>query len=728
MPASPKKDPMKGKKGKTKGNADQSIPQDYLPPPLPLPGDDFAMPVREIIKPDNQLRLTETELAEEIAKILTANNPAAPKNVARFNMKERVYKFEPMVDQTIIHYSTDGWLLHKGSEEAKRQMDMEKMEQEASTRFQAEVDKAHHDKRDDGDDAPDDSRQLRNQFNFSERAAQTLNYPLRDRETFTEPPPTATVSGSCTQYEIYDEYIHDLERQKLEESLKSKGGKKGAAAAPGTASAPHPHTAASNHYQEKHDVMQSEALAHATNMLDRMANQNMYEEISMDFKYWEDASDAYRPGEGSLLPLWKFTSDKARRRQVTSICWSPQYLDMFAVGYGSYDFLKQSSGLINIFSLKNPSHPEYSFSTESGAMSLHFHPEYSNLLAVGCYDGSVLVYDVRVKGNTPIYKASVRTGKHNDPVWAIFWQVDEAQRALQFVSISSDGNINLWTMNKSELSHEVLMKLRVVVPPAPGAAAAAGGKLSDAAAAAASASNGGPVGAGGEEDVAAGAGGSAGGCCMDFNKAPGQDHNYLVGTEEGAIHKCSKAYSSEYLSTYLGHSLAVYAVKWNNIHHRTFLSASADWSVKLWDAAQPRKPVMSFDLNDTVGDIAWAPYSATVFAAVTDDGKVHVFDLNENKLLPMCSQKVVKKARLTKLLFNPKWPVILVGDDKGCVTSLKLSPNLRRRCIPEKGQKETAEDLEVGKLERVMDVARRSDPEVHASSPTPAGSQANGHS
>lgn len=36
----------------------------------------------------------------------------------------------------------------------------------------------------------------------------------------------------------------------------------------------------------------------------------------MDFKYWEDASDAFRPGEGSLLPLWRFSSDKARRRQV----------------------------------------------------------------------------------------------------------------------------------------------------------------------------------------------------------------------------------------------------------------------------------------------------------------------------------------------------------------------------------------------------------------------------
>jgi hypothetical protein len=44
-----------------------------------------------------------------------------------------------MVEQTIVHYATDGWLLHKGSEEAKRQLDMEKMEQEASQRFQVRV-------------------------------------------------------------------------------------------------------------------------------------------------------------------------------------------------------------------------------------------------------------------------------------------------------------------------------------------------------------------------------------------------------------------------------------------------------------------------------------------------------------------------------------------------------------------------------------------------------------
>ena len=38
-----------------------------------------------------------------------------------------------------------------------------------------------------------------------------------------------------------------------------------------------------------------------------------------------------------------------------------------------------------------------------------------------------------------------------------------------------------------------------------------------------------------------------------------------------------------------------------------------------------------FDLNSQVGDIAWAPFSSTVFAAVTVDGKVHVFDINVDK-------------------------------------------------------------------------------------------------
>ena len=33
-------------------------------------------------------------------------------------------------------------------------------------------------------------------------------------------------------------------------------------------------------------------------------------------QYWDDAADVMRPGEGTLLPLWKFTHRRAKRKQV----------------------------------------------------------------------------------------------------------------------------------------------------------------------------------------------------------------------------------------------------------------------------------------------------------------------------------------------------------------------------------------------------------------------------
>ena len=39
---------------------------------------------------------------------------------------------------------------------------------------------------------------------------------------------------------------------------------------------------------------------HACKILERMVNQNTYDDITQDYKFWEDASDQYRDGEGTL--------------------------------------------------------------------------------------------------------------------------------------------------------------------------------------------------------------------------------------------------------------------------------------------------------------------------------------------------------------------------------------------------------------------------------------------
>ena len=128
--------------------------------------------------------------------------------------------------------------------------------------------------------------------------------------------------------------------------------------------------------------------------MERLASQNTFDDVLQDFRYYDDPSDQFKDTEGSLLPLWRLTYEKARKRTVTCMQWSPHYDDLLYVGYGSYDFAKQLGGLICVYSLKQPSYPEYVVTAPQGIMALSVHPEHPSVLAVGMYNGDVAVYDL----------------------------------------------------------------------------------------------------------------------------------------------------------------------------------------------------------------------------------------------------------------------------------------------------------------------------------------------
>jgi dynein intermediate chain 1 len=596
--------------------------------------------------PENQLKLSEAELKEEFSRVLTGNDPNVPNNITKYNYKERTYKVDPPGpgDHLFLHLIADGSMIHKDSEDAKTQaaFDQKKAEEEREAREIA-IRQAKEEAEAKGEKIDEASLQLetgKNQFNYSERAAQTYTNPLRQRSVETEPPPVVSYQATVTQWEIYDTFMEAYEQHQREQIQLQKAAQKKEKDEKDVSDV----IIAQSSKSKGDDMVHSAAMGKTLRIIERMVNQNADDEIFHDFKYWEDASDQFREGEGSLLPLWRFSNERAKKKQVTAVCWNPYFGDLFAIGYGSYDFLKQSSGVVCCFSLKNSSHPEFTFTTESGVMCLDFHPQHPALLAVGCYDGTVIVYDVRNKANRPIYISTIKTGRHTDPVWQVNWQEEDLAKELNFYSISSDGRVANWVMSKNELKMEPVMQLKLVSTAK-------------------------------DDPEESSLSGLAGGCCFDFNRF--SEHLFIVGTEEGKLHKCSKAYSGQYLETYVGHHMAVYTVRWNPFHERCFLSCSADWTVKLWDHNIP-EPIMSFDLGNAAGDVAWAPYSSTVFAAVTSDGKVHVFDLAQNKNEPLCEQKVVKRAKLTHISFNSIEPILLVGDDRGGVNSLKLSPNLRK--------------------------------------------------
>ena len=121
--------------------------------------------------------------------------------------------------------------------------------------------------------------------------------------------------------------------------------------------------------------------------------------------------------------------------------------DLLAVGYGSYEFGAQQPGLICFWSLKSPEYPMRMYHPPAGVTALDFSKQHPNLLAVGLYDGTVAVYDVRGDGDSPALEATHASGKHSDPVWSIKW-VEPSDSVESIVSVSSDGRVTQWSIKK----------------------------------------------------------------------------------------------------------------------------------------------------------------------------------------------------------------------------------------------------------------------------------------
>ncbi|XP_026676189.1 dynein intermediate chain 1, axonemal-like [Diaphorina citri] len=250
------------------------------------------------------------------------------------------------------------------------------------------------------------TKKLMNQFNFCERGSLTYNNPYREVTTQTIPPPRASYNDYVTQWIIYDAYCEDYENH-VKEREKDKQAKVTVLKNP---------LLTSKKKQPKGFLEPSVSkMLQAAKVLERMCNQNTFDEIAQDFRYYEDISDEFRDGEGTLLPLWKFSYENTKKYQVTFLQWHPHYYDLFGISFGSFDFLKKcAEGYLCLFSLKNPSYPEYINHVKSGVMCFDFHHTHSSFLAVGLYDGGYLT-TLKLSPNCRIKPKPPKKQQHLDP-------------------------------------------------------------------------------------------------------------------------------------------------------------------------------------------------------------------------------------------------------------------------------------------------------------------------
>ncbi|KAM3963317.1 dynein intermediate chain 2, ciliary [Aphomia sociella] len=692
---------------------------------------------RTLLKPDDQDDVPDADLEEEVGRVLSTVNPQwiADEVAYHYGRAMFVTKPRPTFGKAYPLYIYQGTAIRKDSEEAKAQIaagygmvgfddagpkrakvkksaaeeeEEEEPEPEAPTAEEAKAEEdavVDEEKPAEGsevteptevgaegeeavaaegreetepeqkEEVPDDTeevldikprvKKLANQFNFCERAALTYNFPRRSVDTQTVPPPRANYGATALQCIIFDFYQEDYAKKlKEKEDEKPKRLRKKAAK--------HAKSA-----QQIHDEQLAQRIREAWAILERLVNQNIYDDIAQDYRYWDDPSDEFREGMGSLLPLWKFQFEPMRSHAVCDIQWNSHYQDLFAVAYGSLDFTnQQKEGCLCMYSIKNPAYPEYSVITESPIICLDVYKEIPYLVCVGRYDGNVCVYNAQLTLESSYqYKSDSVRDKHSNIVWEVRWGARLIDGEASFFSISGDGRVVQWAVMPGELQATTIITLSSNVPPIPG-----------------------PDGT----MITVNSCGS----CICFH--PEKADIFLVGTEDGMIHTCSLKYNRNYVRSVQGHHMPVYRIHYNHYNNSIYASCSGDWRVKIWEDGRD-EPLFMFELGSPVGDVKWAPYSSTVFAACTADGKVYVYDLNVNKYRPICIQAVVSKKtkKLTRLDFNTRLPVIVCGDTKGTCHVLKLSPNLRVMCKPpKKAQGIDQRTLQIMKLDKLLSLVR----------------------
>ncbi|NXP15339.1 WDR78 protein, partial [Thinocorus orbignyianus] len=350
-----------------------------------------------------------------------------------------------------------------------------------------------------------------------------------------------------------------------------------------------------------------------------------------------------------LERLWSYTCDLTDGHGVSSMAWSKANPDLLAVGYGAFDFKEQKKGLACCWSLKNPMWPERIFRCEHSVTALDFSKASPNLLAVGMYNGSLAIYDVRSPNDAVLMDSGQSPNRHTGPVWQLRWVEEDGGatgegKAERLICISADGRITLWFIQK-RLDCTDLMKIKRTEREEK--------KLLGMK----------------ERKSEALISQQAAGMCFDFH--PTDTNYFLAGTEEGYIHKCSCSSTEQFLETYRGHKGPVYKVAWNPFSTDMFLSCSADWSIILWHQ-DSQTPMLTLNSTTTVvHDIAWCPKSVFVFAAA-NESRVEIWDLGASILNPVISCPASPGEKFTSVLFATNTDCLLVGDSKGEVRVFEM--------------------------------------------------------
>lgn len=347
----------------------------------------------------------------------------------------------------------------------------------------------------------------------------------------------------------------------------------------------------------------------------------------------------------ALKTLWKYSSARTVDKVVTCLSLNKKNPDIVAVGYRPPRSQAKGEGLVCVFSVKNPDASERSFVVQSPVSSIDFSKAHPHLLAVGCEDGSIFVFDVHEGNNKPIMDTITVdiAGKHSQPVWDLRWvereSVSGQGRTEYLISVAGDGRVLQWATSKGLESTELMKVKRAVAPPQPSGSAtdAATSKTNPLALYS-------PV--------------------LSCAFSPTNSSVYYVGTEDGSVHECSCSYNEQYMGSYVAHTGPVYSLAFSPHDDELFATASEDWSISVWSHGKSTPLARLTHHTQPIRQAVFSPHSPTTLASISSN-TLCVWDLGVKDQDPIIALNMA--ASLSCVAFAKTTNALLTGDENGDV-------------------------------------------------------------
>ncbi|XP_037028502.1 cytoplasmic dynein 1 intermediate chain isoform X5 [Bradysia coprophila] len=369
-------------------------------------------------------------------------------------------------------------------------------------------------------------------------------------------------------------------------------------------------------------------------------------DIYTDYIGGGDADDNTDERSHAKLSLNRsFYCDRwSKNRCVTSMDWSTHFPELLLASYhNNEESPNEPDGVVMVWNTKfKKTTPEDVFHCQSAVMSACYAKFHPNLILGGTYSGQIVLWDNRVQKRTPIHRSPLNSTAHTHPVYCL--AMVGTQNAHNVISVSSDGKLCSWSLDMLSSPQDIL-ELQF--------------KQS--------------------KSIAV--------TSMAFPN--NEINNFILGSEDGCVYSgCRHGTRSGIGESYEKHLGPVTGV---STHYNQsspdfghlFLTSSIDWTIKLWSLKE-NKPLYSFEDNsDYVMDVAWSPIHPALFAGVDGNGRLDLWNLNQDTEVPVASVVVDGSPALNRVSWTPSGLHVTIGDDAGHVYVYDVAEHLANPRVDE---------------------------------------------